>query len=592
MKKILRIIKNNFGACLCFALAAAVALSGSLSYARYAHGASGGNSATSGSFAYSTSIDAVSALSFTNTAFWGGSSPSDLDDADKVAMNALRSIDFSVNNFETPGGKPSEVALKYTLCFSAPANFVEKLAIQLFDEDAGTAMLPQIVMSDLLNTPGGGEFDTSDSYAYNGTETDDLTFRVQTSGNTLIATAGDVCIRVEKSTANLRQTLLFRLWDTSQLHLSTITYESGLLLPPMEAKLNVDVDIYRVSISMDALVLQPGSAMTRHHALRLAPTDILNDDYLGGTLFAQGGGNLTQFGAGGNYLLRTVKEQVTDNGEAGAVHTVFGTPTVYEAGQTVTEEITKGAHTEQLAAAQVHTRTYEKKYSEVREALGWRDPATTMFDDSWSPTAYSWDAEYKLEVKDTDTVSVTETVRIEAGSTAASVTRIYEKCTPTSVSETETEIDIDMNVVRVTEKTVTYSGNITVTRTYKLTGCILQQNNGSWYSPSWETISLDAFGGDASYIPTKPVTETPSAYGPVTSETTADIPRHIKRIINEVNFTPDSVTRVDDEKNSYNYTSAAPLELIEGGTQIFYISQCYSKSYPLEIDVLFEQAIT
>ena len=585
MKKILRIIKNNFGACLCFALAAAVALSGSLSYARYAHGASGGNSATSGSFAYSTSIDAVSALSFTNTAFWGGSSPSDLDDADKVAMNALRSIDFSVNNFETPGGKPSEVALKYTLCFSAPANFVEKLAIQLFDEDAGTAMLPQIVMSDLLNTPGGGEFDTSDSYAYNGTETDDLTFRVQTSGNTLIATAGDVCIRVEKSTANLRQTLLFRLWDTSQLHLSTITYESGLLLPPMEAKLNVDVDIYRVSISMDALVLQPGSAMTRHHAVRLAPTDILNDDYLGGTLFAQGGGNLTQFGAGGNYLLRTVKEQVTDDGVPGAVHTVFGTPTVYEAGQTVTEEITKGAHTEQLTAAQtISTRTYTATYGEVCDALSWPASGTTYYNNNWQVVPKQNQATYQLEVASDSTVSVTETVRVEAGSTAAYATRIYELCTPTSVTKT----DIDLNVVRVTEKTATYSGTIIIERTYKLTDYTLRKKgNGN----SWSTYS-GTFGASTNF-PTYADTDTQSAYGPIAlTPENVSITRHIKRIINEVNFTPESVTRVDDEKNSYNYTSTAPLELIEGGTQIFYISQCYSKSYPLEIDVLFEQAIT
>ena len=582
MNKILGVIKNNFTACLCFALAAVVALSGSLSYARYAQGVSHGSGATAGSFAYSTSIDAVSALSFTNTAFWGGAIPGEGED--KVAMNALRSIDFSVNNFETPGGKPSEVALKYTLCFSAPANFVEKLAIQLFDEDTGSAMLPQIVMSDLLNTPGGGVFDTADSYAYNGTDAPDLAFNIQASGGTVTATtaAGDVRIRVERGTANLRQTLLFRLWDTSQLHLSEITYESGLLLPPMEAKLNVDVDIYRVSISMDALVLQPGSAATRHHSLRLAPTDILNDDYLGGTLYAQNGNNLTSFGAGGNYLLRTVKEQVTDNGVAGAVHTVFGTPTVYHVGDTITEEITKGAHTEQLATDQPITRTYTTTYGAVREEAGWPASGETYYNNSWTSVPGQNQARYKLTVDANATVSVTETVLVEAGSTVASSTRVYELCTPTSVSDTE----ISLNVVRVTERTATYSCTVTVTRTYTLTGYTLQRKSGN----SW-TIYNGTFGANANF-PQKTDTKTFSAGNPVTSEERVNISRKIKRTIDEVTFTPDSVTREDDDKNSYNYTSSAPLQLKSGGEQIFYISQCYSKSYPFEIDVVFEQALT
>ncbi|MBQ4587487.1 MAG: hypothetical protein IJB13_06860 [Clostridia bacterium] len=128
---IIKFIKKNLIACLSLFMAVAVLVTGSISFARYASGVNLDKGAGAGSFICTANIDDVSALSFTNTAFWGGTAGDD-----KIAMNALRSINFSVNNFNVVGGveKVSEVKMKYNLTFSAPVNFVKKLAIQLFNK--------------------------------------------------------------------------------------------------------------------------------------------------------------------------------------------------------------------------------------------------------------------------------------------------------------------------------------------------------------------------------------------------------------------------------------------------------------------------
>ena len=63
--------------------------------AKYVTSSNGSDSARVAKFSYSAKINGVSALSFTNTDFWaqaeGGS--------ESIAMNALRSIDMTVNNF-------------------------------------------------------------------------------------------------------------------------------------------------------------------------------------------------------------------------------------------------------------------------------------------------------------------------------------------------------------------------------------------------------------------------------------------------------------------------------------------------------------
>ena len=92
-------VKKNLFACACFFLAGMVSLVGSFSYARYTTTQTTLAGPHAGSFSCSANIDGVSSLSFVNTAFWGGSIAED-----KVAMSALRSIDFTINNFEEING--------------------------------------------------------------------------------------------------------------------------------------------------------------------------------------------------------------------------------------------------------------------------------------------------------------------------------------------------------------------------------------------------------------------------------------------------------------------------------------------------------
>ena len=102
-----------------------------------------GDAARVANFSCSAVIDDVSALSFTNTAFWTG------EHNDRVAMNALRTLHVVVRNWDEVDGEKriAEVPTSYDLQFTAPANFVEKLAVQFADhvEHHGDhVVLPQI----------------------------------------------------------------------------------------------------------------------------------------------------------------------------------------------------------------------------------------------------------------------------------------------------------------------------------------------------------------------------------------------------------------------------------------------------------------
>ena len=349
----------------------------------------------------------------------------------------------------------------------------------------------------------------------------------------------------------------------------------------MEAKLNVDTAIYRVSISMDALRLNPGTPHTRHHSLRLAPTNTLNDDYLGGTVYASDGSALTSIHAGGNYLLRTVKERVTDGGVVGPQYTVIGRPTVYHVGTPITSDKVPASYTETLTEAHEYTTSGTATYDEVKAAFGWGDePHYIYFDESWSEVNSEDAATYRLTIDGESSFSVTETVRIAPGAEMQVETGTYETATPTSVTETE----IRFNVVRTTERYAAYNGTVTVTRTYTVTGYTLEESLFGFY---WYDSGV-AFGGT---LPTATATENLTEYGPITLDPVNEpFERIIAREFVDTPFTPNSVTRTDGEDVTYDYTSTNPFELKNGsGIQIFYASQCYSKTYPFDVDVIFEQ---
>ena len=290
---IIKFIKKNFIACLALFLALSVFVTGSISFARYASSVDINGGAGAASFSCSTSIDSVSALSFTNTAFWGGTAGDD-----KIAMNALRTIDFSINNYQVDGEGNKTVAdvrLKYNLVFEAPVNFTERLAIQVFDKE-DKPMLPQIVLSDLMNSVIGandeGAFDTGDSEDYNGTHyPSDVHFEVtKTPGGehhnySAISVSEGISINLTSFMRTVHQRLEFRTWDCSALTSAEkpqMDTEGGTLAPPLSVIYKEDIEFYRISISLPDFNLPAGIETSEKYSIRLAPTDTIQDEHLGG----------------------------------------------------------------------------------------------------------------------------------------------------------------------------------------------------------------------------------------------------------------------------------------------------------------------
>lgn len=284
LKQAYSFVKKNVFSCGCLLLAMLVLVTGSISYSKYLLGGSGGGFSGIGSFSVSANIDGVSALSFTNTAFWGGSAS-----GDRIAMNALRSLKFSVNNYETDSEgnkKVADVRSKYTLSFSAPVAFAEKLAVQVFS-DTDQPIMPQIVLSDLKEAADSGKnrYDTSTSDDFNGAEYTDLQFALSSGADYYVATADGLTVTLEKYTKNVEQSLLFRMWDTSSVTSEsnpTVSDEIGKLQPPLTVTFTQDVEFYRIGIRSDDFILPAGVETTVSYTVRLAPTDSVIDEHLGG----------------------------------------------------------------------------------------------------------------------------------------------------------------------------------------------------------------------------------------------------------------------------------------------------------------------
>lgn len=288
-KKIGYFLKKHIFSVICLLLATIICISGTLSYSKYITSDITPGGASAGSFTASASINGISALSFTNTAFWGGT-----ESSDKIAMNALRQIKFSVNNYQTDSEgnkKVAEVRMRYNLVFSAPTNFVEKLAFQVFDAK-DVALFPQIVIADLLAKKSGEQYDTSSSVDYNGQAVGDLTFTVTKATvdgmETVTAVSSNgISIKFTKFSKEVDQTLLFRLWDVSSLTSAeqpTISNEGGKIKPPVTVKYKENVEFYKISVTMPSFVLPAAVATTINHSIQLAPTSAIDDNHLGGTL--------------------------------------------------------------------------------------------------------------------------------------------------------------------------------------------------------------------------------------------------------------------------------------------------------------------
>ena len=293
-KLIKALLKRNAFSLSCFLLAVLVCITGTLSYSRYISSAPAEGDGTIGSFTVSSEIDSVSALSFTNTAFWGGTSSGGTE----VAMNALRSIEFSVRNYEEVDGvqKVAEVKTGYSLTFAAPVNFIDRLAFQVFDADE-YPILPQFVTEDFLREVHTGEhdYDTGLSKDYHGIHTaGDLVFKTSIlSDGSYLASSVDihghnVSVKFTPYTDTVHQQLMFRTWDVWKLTDKAPYYmdqeSGGTLLAPLVANYVQVVDFYRVTVSSDAFVMPAGEPVVKEHCIHLTPTHPINDNHLGAHL--------------------------------------------------------------------------------------------------------------------------------------------------------------------------------------------------------------------------------------------------------------------------------------------------------------------
>lgn len=499
-KKVKAFAKRNAFSCACFLLAALVLVTGSISYAKYTTGTSSGNhSATVASFSASATIDGVSALSFTNTAFWGSSSG-----GDRVPMNPLRSVNFSVNNFKQDGEQTivASVQMKYVLSFSAPANFAQKLALQVFDE-SNVAMTPQIVVGDFISAADEGKsFDTSKSEDYSSSYYQDVVFSTSKTANSYQAstTDGKMVVRLEKFQKQTEQSLMFRLWDTSSItspSLPTISSEGGQLQTPLSVIYAQTVEYYRITFSLSQFVLPAGVQTTVKHSVQLAPVDSLEDPHVGGTFVdvtRNESGEVTNFepikaiygGTDDIFTLMRVNETVTDVYYSTSDHSgtptktetsssvLPGTPGQYYAGQALISSSNTTRENNVTSGEQPAQTTTTINVSDITwtPTITGTEPTASNYTNSTTPgykglyvrqsnnygTAFYL---YELPATATGTATVTET-RVTTQVLSQSVTDTNTEITERSTVQTVTgaQETITLNVVKTTS--ITNIGSQTV----------------------------------------------------------------------------------------------------------------------------------
>lgn len=537
-KKVKAFAKRNAFSCACFLLAALVFVTGSISYAKYTTGmSSGNNSATAASFSASATIDGVSALSFTNTAFWGNSSG-----GDRVPMNPLRSVNFSVNNFEQQGEQTivASVRMKYVLSFSAPANFAQKLALQVFDE-SNAAMTPQIVVGDLISAADAGKsFDTSESEDYSSSYYQDVVFSTSktTTSYQASTTDGSMVVRLEKFQKQTEQSLMFRLWDTSSLtspFMPTIPSEGGQLQTPLSVTYAQEVEYYRITFSLAQFVLPAGVQTTVKHSVQLAPVDSLEDPHIGGTFVdvtTEESGNVTGFtpikaiygGTDDIFTLMRVNEAVTDVYYASEDHSgtpiktetssnvLSGTPGQYYEGQGLTSSSNTTRENNVTAGEQPAQTTTTITVGDIK----WT--ATPTVTQPTTPSSSSSNYTFKgIYVRTSNNFGTPfylyELPATATGEATITETRVTTQVLSQSITDTNTEItehstvqkvtgaqeNITLNVTKTTSITNIGSQTVktiteerTYTRTYTATAGTVTL---AYYVPSGKT-EFESFGDE------------------------------------------------------------------------------------------------
>lgn len=593
MKKIIAFIQNNFISCVCLFLAATI-FTGSITLAKYISTETSNVGSSASSFHCSGSVDDVSSLSFANLDFWGGTEKD-------TPMNAIHSLNFLVNNYEerTVGESVTKhvsvAKMGYTLIFSAPAIFLEKLAVQLV-ESPDTVMTPQIVFADLLATANGGTFRTANSTDYNGTAYTDFEFAVNvsevnvngepekayTATAALPDGAGNMVLKVEPFMQNMVQTLKFRLWDVSKLTSEsnkTVDHEGGDLIAPLYADVQADVLCYRISISMPQFTLAAGVEEQDRYSLRFVTTSAINDHDLGGFLTNQAGKSLQNIYSGKEAYFKTVTETVTDKDSSGNVterntYYVIGNPRAYTAGEkTSTKETTEYGvtyATQPVATGTSGTAILGELYFDAHGNIV-DSEALAVYRATVGTTNYTTSTAkvyYASEVKTTETEKVTTAV-------------------DTTVNDTET---ITQNFVVNTKKDVvgaivgnqtitTYTG-FTLTDVKKKVNTTWEDTDDTMPTTLRKTQSTSTSGADVTFTENLPQTTYSREIVRVTSYAESITFKKVYRRVEDAlgNVTQ---TEYDSEDNAF--------ELFDGVIQKYFLSQCYSKSYPFKVNVYFEQ---
>ncbi len=588
-----------------------------VTYAKYLESESLDEQGTVGAASFSAKIDGISALSFTNTAFWGGTAAED-----KVAMNALRSIDFSISNFETDddGNVTSVNSVKstYDLTFTAPANFVEKLAIQVIGAD-GAAIMPQIVLSEVLE---GKDFNTADSEDFTATEADDVQFAVSETGGIYTAASDDITITLTPKPKMVEQTLYFRLWDTSKLTAgadTTIENEGGELLAPVCVTIKEQVKCYAISVNLPEKFVLPANTETTHnYVMRLAPTDTLSDEHLGGVLMTKTTENnvdtysiVTSLYGGQNLYMVTTEENVVDSDpdataypsdpDPNGWYTVLGNVKKYSVGNTTTVKLDpvvnlEGPTVVDGTPTSSTVRTYDIYYYDGDGNI--IDSATQTGQSSIPTDRPNNNASSRRIV-----ANYTETTeQINTATSTLTKTEAVETITTDEISADGNTINQTVSkesTVATTTTTTTTTNTTTTTWTQTRTDSWQSSGNnrGSWTAGSWGA-ETDKNATTTSNTETSAPTNT--------QKTTSEFMRTIFRRSSEVEVNTQTVSRVTEVKTEIvdgnvinteiveKYTSSSPFSIFataadDVSRQIFFISQCYSKNYPMTVDVKFRQ---
>ncbi len=620
MKKTFKIFKRVMlkyrVAVICFLLSFAIFAGGAVSYSRYVTEGKFYDRPGVGQFVISALVDDVSALTFTNMAFWGG-----LEDIG-VSMNSLRTVYLSVDNYETDeqgNRKISDVALEYSLLFASPVSFANKLAIQLSDI-SGTVMTPQIVLADLIKSVDEdepvGTFETTqpkyNGKTYSGTDQNGnisnfISFDVTLDVDTGIYTASakghnNLVITLEPFVMeDMKQTLYFRLWDVVSQESTQVLEEGGTLLPPLKVNYVDDIECYKISVSHDSFKFPADTPTERDYTLTLAPTDALLDSYLGGYLMTENNGvlsNATVIVPGESLSLSTVIEVATSSNKSTDEVTLMGHIPNHSVGDVVENNLGKT----------IKETTYQNVYTATSSFTDYANPVQTVNAYYTKNNRNTWrssnqnDGLYRITkqlIPVTNTTTTYDATIRETISATEKLTTVAVKDNNTLIEQSGKRTSSQVgDLIDAFKRETVQVEYVEVTTYWKRA-----KKNEEWK----ETVESDFSGMRESLRPDDLVAEHEH---PVYYDAVALTPDEISELktVDEVKALLVNTTTTSDFTRVINYTATVedivPLSLsstdsnvptdpfkthLESGIQKYYLSTSYSKNYPFFVKILFRQ---